>query len=252
MTTAAVIEALGIPPQARVDQRVPKKLLLENGAPGAADKRAITDGIEALQWVAALKPTTIGVPAHQDDVREVLEIAVLTLTLRPGAKMRRLIELVHRAVPYLVVLIAEHGSTLSVSLAQKRWSQGERDKTVLDGGVLDVNLDTTDDPMITSAFLASLALVRQPRATLATVYAGWMDALLALQAARITGTFTMPSVPDHAAARRAALALCTDLEAQMTSLRAAAVKEKQIARQVDLNIELKRVQAAYAAARARL
>ena len=49
-------------PDARVDQRVPKKLLLEHGAPTAADKRQINDGIEELLWVAALKPTTIGVP----------------------------------------------------------------------------------------------------------------------------------------------------------------------------------------------
>ncbi len=34
---------------ARVDQRVPKKLLVENGAPTAADKRSIKDGIEELR-----------------------------------------------------------------------------------------------------------------------------------------------------------------------------------------------------------
>ena len=62
---------------------MPKKLLLENGAPTAADKRQINDGIEELLWVAALKPTTIGVPEYRDDVREYLEIAVLSLVLRP-------------------------------------------------------------------------------------------------------------------------------------------------------------------------
>ena len=76
------IAALDLPASSRVDQRVPKKLLLENGAPTAADKRHINDGIEELLWLAALKPTTIGVPEYRDDVREYLEIAVLRLTLR--------------------------------------------------------------------------------------------------------------------------------------------------------------------------
>ena len=59
----AIIDALGLPPEARVDARVPKKLLVEQGAPTAADKRAIQDGIDELQWLAACKPTTIGVPS---------------------------------------------------------------------------------------------------------------------------------------------------------------------------------------------
>jgi len=79
VTASQVIEALGLPAGARVDQRVPKKLLIENSAPTAADKKLINDGVEHLTWVAALKPTTIGVPEFRDDVREYLEIAVLTL-----------------------------------------------------------------------------------------------------------------------------------------------------------------------------
>ncbi|NOO26215.1 DUF4391 domain-containing protein, partial [Klebsiella pneumoniae] len=35
----AVIQALGLPDSCRVEQRVPKKLLLENGVPTASDKR---------------------------------------------------------------------------------------------------------------------------------------------------------------------------------------------------------------------
>ena len=39
MSFALVINALALPSDARVDQRVPKKLLMEQGAPTAADKR---------------------------------------------------------------------------------------------------------------------------------------------------------------------------------------------------------------------
>jgi hypothetical protein len=73
---APVIEALALPTHARVDQRVPKKLLLEQGAPTAVDKRQIQEGIDELFWIAALKPNLIGAPAFRDEVREYLEIAV--------------------------------------------------------------------------------------------------------------------------------------------------------------------------------
>src|ERR1039457_4172262 len=125
MSVASVINALAIPTEALVEQRIPKKLLLEQGAPTTADKRQIQDGIEELTWVAALKPTNIGVPAFRDEVREYLEIAVLTVALRPTAKPPRLIELIHRAIPYPLLLVTENRDVLNLSLAHKRWSQGE-------------------------------------------------------------------------------------------------------------------------------
>ena len=63
MTAAEVLQALDLPADSRVDQRVPKKLLLENGAPTAADKRHINDGIDEILWLAALKPAAAGAPA---------------------------------------------------------------------------------------------------------------------------------------------------------------------------------------------
>ena len=76
--------------------------------------------------------------------------------------------------------------------------------------------------------------------------------LLALQAARVTGAFAVAANSDHAAARRDALQECARLDAEIARLRATAAKEKQMARRVELNLELKRVEAAQAAARANL
>jgi hypothetical protein len=96
-----LLDALDLPECARVVKRVPKTMLHEHGAPTAADKRQINEGIEQLVWVAVLKPTTIGVAEYRDELREVLEIAVLQLTVRIDAKVGRLIELVLPGVNYL-------------------------------------------------------------------------------------------------------------------------------------------------------
>jgi hypothetical protein len=247
-----LIDALNLPKGARVDQRVPKKLLVENGAPTAADKRQINEGIDELRWLATLKPTTIAVPEYRDDTREYLEIAVLHLLLRPAGKVKRLNELVHRAVPYPVWLITEQAPQLTVSLAHKRWSYGEADKTVLDGELIEGHLDDEFPTAVTEGFLGALSLERQPRGTLRALYQGWVDTVLALQAAQITGNFASLKSTEQAAARRDALQVCEQLESRMTALRAAAKKEKQIARQVELNLDLKRLQADYSAAREKL
>ncbi|MCT0203616.1 DUF4391 domain-containing protein [Synechococcus sp. CS-602] len=252
MKASLLLDALDLPTAAIVDKRVPKTMLHEHGAPTAADKRQINEGIEQLIWVAALKPTTIGVAEYRDELREVLEIAVLQLTLRGAAKVGRLIELVHRAVPYPVLLVAEQGSNASLSLAQKRWSQAEADKTVLEGDVVTIEWDTEQDPERWPAFRKALGLGQQPRTSLEALYQGWIDTLLALQAARVTGAFAVPANAEKAARRREALQESVGLAREIARLRAAAAKEKQMARRVDLNLELKQLEAARAAAQANL
>lgn len=261
MTPQDIVLALGLPDSCRVDQRVPKKLLVENGAPTAADKRQINDDIEEIQWVAALKPNTIGVAEYRDDAREYVEIAVLTVTLRGSlnegddkpAKVARLAELVHRAVPYPVLLLLHSRQRVMLSLAHKRWAQNEAGKVVLDGDLVSVALpDEATSEATLSAFTQALVLTSQPQATLFGLYQGWMDSVQALLAARLTGTFKAADSPEQAAARRQALQECERLELEATRLRTQAAKEKQLARQVELNLALKRVQAQLAAARQHL
>ena len=244
MTVQGLIAALELPASCRVDQRIPKKLLVENGAPTAADKRNITEGIEEIQWVASLKPSSIGVSEYRDETREYLEIAVLHIALRQDAKAARIAELTHRAVPYPILLLLTEQGQLTLSMAHIRWAQNEAGKVVLDGESVGVALnDPITAPDILSAFLQALSITRQPRENLMVLYQGWLDTLAAFQAAQITGAFTQSQTDDQAVARRANLLACRELEQQITTLRAAAIKEKQLARQVALNLEIKQLKA---------
>ena len=238
MTVADVVAALTLPSAAMVNQRVAKQMLADNAAATAADKRSILDGIDEIQWLAALKPSNIGVPEFRDDTRTYLELAVLSLSVRAGAKTTRLVELVHRAVPYPVLLIIQTEDGLALSLASIRQAHNEANKTVLDGESVFVTIPADG---IGYGFLQAMALPRQPRSDLFALYQGWIDTVVALQAAQLTGHFTASVSPEQAAMRRAALRQCYDLTTQIAALRKAAAKEKQLARQVDLNMTLLRL-----------
>jgi len=243
MIFASVIDAFALPPDARVDQRVPKKLLLDQGVPTAADKRQIQDGIEDIHWIAALKPTNIGVPDYRDEVREYLEIAVLTVAFRQAAKPARLIELIHRAIPYPVVLLSGQSGKVSFSLAHKRWSQGEAGKVVIEDlhRTAAINPNALAEPE--TLFLSSLALSTLPAADLFALYQAWIDRLAGLEAASITGSFTPPTSTEHSTILRDGLAKYARLQYELTTLRNQAVKEKQLNRRVGLNITIKRLEA---------
>lgn len=243
---SSVIEALALPAQSRVDQRVPKKLFLEQGAPTSTDKRALQDGIEEVFWIAALKPDTIAVPSFRDDTREYLEIAVLSVVLRPAAKSARLIELIHRAIPYPLMLVAEQAGVTTISLAHKRASLGEGGKIVLDGSVA---VDTIDaDSAFSQALLSRLAVSQQPSSNLFALYQGWVDCLLSLSASRLTGAYTLPQTRDDAVARHGALNDHARIQREIVGLRAKAAKETQINRRVEINLAVQRLEAELGAA----
>ena len=237
-----LIAALGYPESAAVNQRIPKKMLVETGAPTAADKRAITEGIDDIHWLAALKPGTVGIPAYQDEARDYLEIAILSIKLRPEAKASRIAELVHRAIPYPTFLMAHSQGGISISLAHKRWAQNEAGKTVLDGDVLEANLHSPGRPDLIQQFVDALPLEKQPRLSLHALYQGWMDTVTALQSAFVAGVFAVPSSGERAAERHQALQEVKRLRVEIARLKAVAMKEKQMARQVELNLEIKRLE----------
>ena len=273
LTADDVVKALALPERARVDQRVPKKMLAEHGAPTTTDRRLLTDGIEELQWIAALKPGTVAIPEHRADGREYLEVAVLSVQVRAthgkASQWLRLAELVHRAVPYPVLLIQTLVSSstatpdngpppppaqLALNLAHKRAAQNETGKVVLDGELVRSELLGPDNgtASVVGPLLEAMALDRQPHQDLMALYQGWMSCLTAAEAARLTGSFRLPNDPTAAAAQREALRACQRLEQEAARLRSQAAKERQIAKQVDLNLALQRLQADLNAARAQL
>ncbi len=266
LSSEQLISALRLPAEASVGQRIPKKLLAENltsrGTATSADRKLLQEQIEEVTWVAALKPSNAGIPAYQDDVRSYLELAVLNVRLRQGSQLdvraakvpsniAWLAELVHRAIPYPILMVLDDAARLYLSMVHIRWAQKEADKTVLDGELIqgtfmrnwaDTGPDADADAATLNAFMGALPVSKQPRSDLFALYQGWMDTLSAWQAAAVTGRFECGS-PLQATARREALRRCHELDAQISSLRAAASKEKQMARQVAVNLEIKALMA---------
>ena len=264
LSSEQLISALRLPAEATVGQRVPKKMLAENltsrSTATSADRKLLHEQIEEVTWVAALKPTNAGIPVYQDEVRSYLELAVLSVRLREGSQLApipakvspsvaRLAELVHRAIPYPVLLVLDDNARLYLSLVHIRWAQKEADKAVLDGDLIQGVFVHNGSPAASvmdadtvNAFINAMGLSKQPRTDLLTLYQGWMDTLSAWQAAAVTGRFECVS-PQQAMARRATLRRCHELDAQISSLRAAASKEKQMARQVAANLEIKALMA---------
>ncbi|MFJ8551243.1 DUF4391 domain-containing protein [Streptomyces sp. NPDC093676] len=242
MISEDVLAALGLPEECWVSMRVPKTQLIEHGGFATADRRRIQEGIESLRWAAAIKPTAVGIPSYDtlDGRRRIPELQAMVLALRPGASAGRINELIHRVFPYPVLLVTEQGDEVTLSLAMKRLSQAQAGAVVIEGDILSVGIGDSD---LDQEFLHSLALDRQPHSDLFALYQGWVASTVALQVAQVTGDFRVTVSPEVVQERLNALTETAHLQNKIVQLRAQAKKERQMARQVRINANIKAVQA---------
>lgn len=245
-----VFNALALPAATHIDMRVPKKILVEQIAPTTTDKRVIQDGIDELQWRATCKASTVGIPAFTSEERDYLEIAVLSCAFRAGAKTTRLVELIHRGVPYPVLLISSDGAGVTLSVAHKRHAQNEAGKVVVERIVAASVKSSTD--MTSVPFLERIPLALQPKRDLFSLYEGWLTCIEALNAAHLSGSFSVLSDDAAIQHRRSTLGLQIRLTREIASLRARATREKQLNRKVELNLQIQRLEAELAAETASL
>ncbi|WP_216327804.1 DUF4391 domain-containing protein [Deinococcus aestuarii] len=236
-----VLAALNLPPTAEVGQRIPKKLLLEHGTPTAADRRLIEAHVAELRWEASLKPQTVAIPGYSSETQTYTELAVLTLTLRETGlgtgKSGRLAELVHRAIPYplLLLSVAPEARSVAVSVSHKRHSQAAEGQVVLEHAPVSVLLGSVPSPH-DPVYLTHLGLGGHPTPHLYALYDLWVRAGLAHAGARISGRYQLS---EDSVALRSRLAEHARLEREIAGLRAEARREKQLGRRVELNLRLR-------------
>jgi hypothetical protein len=240
MTIDAIVAALKLPPESLVKQRIAKKLFLEHGALTASDRKLLIDTVDGIVWEAELKSVSSGIPAYRDAEREYLEIAVLSLVVRAEAadnskSVSRITDLVHRAIPYPVMLIARVDKDLQLSIAHKRWSLNEEGKTVLEGDPLMVILQNA---VWSGDFISSLAFNDQNRSNFHTFYASWESKLKQSKIAAITGFYRHSNDQEKVDLDYADYIQYTSLQKTIAELRAAARGEAQLNKRVEMNLEI--------------
>ena len=230
---------MAIPNTCQLGKRVFKKLFYENARLGATDKKAFREDIDVITWQYTLKPGTIPIQAYEDEQREYHEVAVLQVDLKTLKRTGRIAEVIHRAIPYPLVIVFAFETMCALSLAHKRFSQAEKGAIVAENFILTEWIDLSSTSLIQEAFLESFTISNLPHTHFFAFYEAFMDRFVALDCARLTGEYRLESAATRRQAQRDRLAACHELEGQIAEYRAAIKKEIQFNRQVELNVKMK-------------
>lgn len=95
---------------------------------GATDKKAFSQDIDKITWAYTLKPETINISQYTDEEREYLEVAVIEVTLHSPNRMKRIGEIIQRAIPYPILLIFVHENKAALNVADKRINRADSSK----------------------------------------------------------------------------------------------------------------------------
>ncbi len=242
MPKSPIYDYLAVPDSCGLGKRVFKKLFHEYTKLLAADKKAFSEDIERITWEYTLKPSTIPIQPYEDEQREYLEIAVIDVELSEQRRTARIAEVMHRAIPYPLLLVFRLDSCCALSTAHKRFSQAEKGAMVAEDMILTRWIDMENSGKVERNFLDSLNIADFPHTHFYAFYSALADRLLAFACSRLTGEYRMESQSTVERSRRERLAACHELEVQIEDCKAAIKKETQFNRQVELNTELKELQ----------
>ena len=259
-----LLSKLGLPDDCYLGKRVFKKYFFENATLTPADKKSLQDDISTITWQYTLKPSTIQIKPYTDEQREYLEIAILEITLRSPRNYKHLAEVIHRAIPYPLLLVfvqnlrtsneeledddnsedmpKETESKVALSVASKRFSQAEKGAIVAEEFFTTGWIDLEKPAGIEQAFLDTLNLSSLPHTHYLAFYSALVDRFIALECASLTGKYRLDNEEISPETRRRQLAVCHELEGKIIKLRANLRKETQFNRKVELNIQIKQLE----------
>lgn len=230
---------LEIPDNCWLDKPVFKKMFLDFGELSAADKKALSEDVERIRWRYTLKPDTINIAPYLDDEREYLEIAIISVELTDPKRMSRLGKLIHRAIPYPVVILFQQQDYMSISLAEKRINQADKSKLVIGDHWHTAWISPTNPRATEQQFLRSMGLSALPSSNFYAVYQAMIGLVIALIGAERTGAFK-PTASLDTNEQAKALKQISHLEREIATLRAKLKSETQLAKKISLNSVIKK------------
>lgn len=222
---------LGYPSACKIDRVIFKKMFHDAGDLSKADKVLLTDNVDKVTWAYNLRRDNTMIPPYQDEVRKYEEVQVMQVLLRQPKGIRRLAEIIMRAIPYPMLLLFEYQGKLAVALAHQRNSLADSARNTLEDLWISEFLSTDDE------LFPLLRHDRQRFTNFFDYYSDLVDALCQVMAqkagAPAGGTGELSRDILHG---------MNSLDAQITSLRAELKKETRFNRKMELNIQIKQLE----------
>ena len=225
------------PESCTVDQRIGKVLFADNGPLTPGDRRTFRNEISEIICSYILDENHgIMLTPYSDEEHDYTCLAQVDVFLKKPGKAVRIAELCHRAMPYPLIVILHDGDSMMFSMAEKRFSRDGKENVVLERIT---NTDWMPEGALTD-FRTAADFGKNRKLGFRELYKHYMALLDVLQCAKITGEFKEDGLTPEE--RRRLLEDLHQLELKLAEIKAAANKETELSRHVELNMLAKQIE----------
>lgn len=191
----------------------------------------LSESVAKITWKYCLKNEFIPIQPYRDDTRDYQEVEVLEVVLTKEKGLRRLAEIVMRAIPYPMLLVFRLGEQAQAWMAHQRINLTDQEKVTLEEFV-STAWHPEDDPFWTALDIRALRFTN-----FFDFYTDWVDRL-SVQNAQEKMKVSEDLTGEKA---RQLLAQRERVEKEINALRAELKKETQFSRKVELNMRIKKL-----------
>ena len=232
-------EILGLPESCIVNSKLTKAFFKRNFELTMIERKLLEDSsvVITMDLLASIKTANCNIQSFIDEQMQFVEILVIAVqTSEPDfdKNKQKIAELIQKYIPYPILLCIYSETQFLMNTCDKRINRNEINKRTVEMSYFTENIIRYTNEDRQRAFLESLAFAELDKQNLRTVYESYTSSIIALQAAQLTGNFTV-RLNERSRQNVLNLEKMALLESEIITLQNQAKKETQLNTQVQLN-----------------
>lgn len=239
---AEIIKVLHLPEKCLVNKKITKIFFKRNFDLTKNDRTFLDDPaiVVTIDWIASISPMNSNVPPYvtqKTTFEELQVIAVKTDSDNLERDKPKLLDLVQKFIPYHMILVVYNENGMSWNTCIKRINDNDSTKRISEDSFSTDHIPYSNQTKFQKAFYKEISFLTLDKTNLQTLYIGYIQKIVALQAADVRGDFT-PQPPERTKQDIVYLAKIGQLEKEIVTLTKSATRETQLNLQVEYNLKI--------------
>ena len=225
-----IYNKLNIPDECRINRTVFKKMFYDNAVISKGDKDLFIDSIDKITWIYCLNQDNMNIPAYVTEEREYLEIEIIEVTLSENKGIKRIAEIIMRAIPYPMLLIFSFEGKYQLWAAHQRFSLADNSKVTLEEPIF------TEWQEENSILWDRLNISKLRYTNFYDMYSDLIDAIAVFNVSKLTDKEI------NGEDARKLLRSNAEIDSRIAVLRAELKKATEFNRKMEINMKIKKLE----------
>jgi anion-transporting ArsA/GET3 family ATPase len=226
-----------------VEKRLTKAFFQKHYALSTSEKKFLSNKIESMKWLGMITPANANINSVKTDHYDYSLINIFVISLHAKeveADGKKAIELLQKYLPDQALVIAETEFDFMIGSCDKRINQADKNKRTIESCQITSPLSKLYKKEVHNSFFERMSFEQLDTSTLESTYKSYINAIVQLNAAKITGTYRKRPA-QRSQEDMKLLEKIENRENDIAQLRSQIKKESQLNAQVKINVAIQEI-----------